>query len=41
MGLNDLMTNAAKAKGVKLLSLQIPREVMEQHSSRTTYGARS
>ena len=32
MGLNDLMVNAAKAKGVKLLSLQIPREVMEQQA---------
>ena len=33
MGLNDLMVNAAKAKGVKLLSLQIPREVMEQQAT--------
>ena len=33
MGLNDLMANAAKAKGVKLLSLQIPREVMEQQAA--------
>ena len=33
MGLNDLMINAAKAKGVKLLSLQIPREVMEQQAA--------
>ena len=33
MGLNDLMVNAAKAKGVKLLSLQIPREVMEQQAA--------
>ena len=32
MGLNDLMANAARAKGVKLLSLQIPREVMEQQA---------
>ena len=32
MRLNDLMVNAAKAKGVKLLSLQIPREVMEQQA---------
>ena len=30
MGLYDLMVDAAKAKGVKLLLLQIPREVMEQ-----------
>ena len=33
MGLNDLMASAAKAKGVKLLSLQIPREVMEQQAT--------
>ena len=33
MGLNDLMANAAKAKGVKLLNLQIPREVMEQQAT--------
>ena len=33
MGLNDLMANAAKAKGVKLLSLQIPREVMERQAA--------
>ena len=30
-GLNDLMINEAKAKGVRLRLLQIPREVMEQH----------
>ena len=30
MGLYDLMVDAAKTKGVKLLLLQIPREVMEQ-----------
>ena len=33
MGLNDLMVNAARAKGVKLLSLQIPCEVMEQQAA--------
>ena len=33
MGLYDLMVNAAKAKGVKLLLLQIPREVMEQQAA--------
>ena len=33
MGLNDLMANAAKTKGVKLVSLQIPREVMEQQAA--------
>ena len=33
MGLNDLMANAARAKGVKLISLQIPREVMEQQAA--------
>ena len=33
MGLNDLMANGARAKGVKLLSLQIPREVMEQQAA--------
>ena len=33
MGLNDLMANAAKAKGVKLLLLQIPREVMERQAA--------
>ena len=33
MGLNDLMVNAAKAKGVKLLLLQIPREVMEKQAA--------
>ena len=32
MGLNDLMANAAKDKSVKLLLLQIPREVMEQQA---------
>lgn len=32
MGLNDLMVNEAKNKGVKLLLLQIPREVMEQQA---------
>jgi len=33
MGLNDLMVEAAKKKGVKLLLLQIPREVMEQQAA--------
>ena len=33
MGLNDLVANAARAKGVKLLSLQIPREVMERQAA--------
>ena len=33
MGLNDLMVDAAKAKGVKLLLLQIPREVMDQQAA--------
>ena len=33
MGLNDLMSNAAKARGVKLLSLQIPYEVMERQAT--------
>ena len=33
MGLNDLMANAAKAKGVKLLLLQIPCEVMERQAA--------
>lgn len=33
MGLNDLMVDAAKAKGVKLLLMQIPREVMEQQAA--------
>ena len=33
MGLYDLMVDAAKAKGVKLLLLQIPREVMEQQAA--------
>ena len=32
MGLYDLMVDAAKKKGVKLLLLQIPREVMEQQA---------
>ena len=32
MGLYDLMVTAAKSKGVKLLLLQIPREVMEQQA---------
>ena len=32
MGMNDLTASAAKANGVKLLSLQIPREVMEQQA---------
>lgn len=33
MGLYDLMVEAAKKKGVKLLLLVIPREVMEQQAS--------
>jgi adenine-specific DNA-methyltransferase len=33
MGLYDLMVEAAKKKGVKLLLLQIPREVMEQRAA--------
>ena len=33
MGLYDLMVDAAKTKGVKLLLLQIPREVMEQQAT--------
>lgn len=33
MGLYDLMVAAAKKKGVKLLLLQIPREVMEQQAA--------
>jgi DNA modification methylase len=33
MGLYDLMVEAAKKKGVKLLLLQIPREVMEQQAT--------
>jgi hypothetical protein len=33
MGLYDLMVDAAKKKGVKLLLLQIPREVMEQQAA--------
>jgi adenine-specific DNA-methyltransferase len=32
MGLNDLMVSEAKKRGVKLLLLQIPREVMEQQA---------
>lgn len=33
MGLYDLMVEAARRKGVKLLLLQIPREVMEQQAA--------
>ena len=33
MGLNDLVVGEAKKKGVKLLLLQIPREVMEQQAA--------
>jgi len=33
MGLYDLMVGAAKQKGVKLMLLQIPREVMEQQAA--------
>jgi hypothetical protein len=33
MGLYDLMVEAAKKKSVKLLLLQIPREVMEQQAA--------
>jgi len=33
MGLYDLMVEAAKRKGIKLLLLQIPREVMEQQAA--------
>ncbi len=33
MGLYDLMVEAAKKKGVKLLLLQIPREVMEEQAA--------
>ena len=33
MGLANLMVDAAKKKGVKLLLLQIPREVMEQQAA--------
>ena len=33
MGLYDLMVEAAKKKGMKLLLLQIPREVMEQQAA--------
>jgi DNA modification methylase len=32
MGLYDLMTDAAKGRGVKLILLNIPREVMEQQA---------
>jgi adenine-specific DNA-methyltransferase len=32
MGLNDLMVSEAKKQGIKLLLLQIPREVMEQQA---------
>lgn len=32
MGLYDLMVGAAKKKGIKLMLLQIPREVMEQQA---------
>lgn len=33
MGLNDLMGDVAKKKGVRLVLLQIPREVMEQQAA--------
>jgi hypothetical protein len=33
MGLYDLMVEVAKKKGVKLLLLQIPREVMESQAT--------
>lgn len=33
MGLYDLMVGAAKKKGIKLVLLQIPREVMEQQAA--------
>ena len=33
MGLNDLMVDVAKGKNIKLLLLQIPREVMEQQAA--------
>jgi hypothetical protein len=33
MGLHDLMVEAARKKGVKLLLLQIPREVMEREAA--------
>ena len=33
MGLYDLMVEVAKKKGVKLLLLQIPREVMETQAA--------
>ena len=33
MGLYDLMVDAAKKKGIRLLLLQIPREVMEQQAA--------
>lgn len=32
MGLNNLMTDEAKGRGIKLLMLHIPREVMEQQA---------
>ena len=32
MGLYDLMTDAAKGRGIKLVLLNIPREVMEQQA---------
>ena len=32
MGLNDLIVNEAKKQGVKLVLLNIPREVMEQQA---------
>jgi hypothetical protein len=32
MGLYDLMTDAAKGRGIKLILLNIPREVMEQQA---------
>lgn len=34
MGLIDTLTNFAKSKGVKLLALQIPREVMETEAAK-------
>jgi len=34
MGLIDTLTNFAKSKGVKLLALQIPREIMEVEAAR-------
>src|SRR5260221_4823739 len=33
MGLYDLMVDASKKKGIKLLLLQIPREVMETQAA--------